>query len=946
MILHIDLETRSTLELPEVGVHKYATGEHTDVWCMGWAFDDEEPAIWTPGVAPWPAIIHHVRAGGLVTAHNAAFELQIWNHILVPRYGWPVLKPSQVRCSMACCYAMALPGSLEKAAAAVGIQQQKDLKGGRLMLQMSRPKGFDLLGDPIWWDDEDKRQSLYEYCKQDVRVEQALGARLLPLSPDEQALWELDYAINERGLYLDQPAIVSAMAIIEREQRRLEGEIRRRTESAVGSPAEVAALTRWVRDQGVVLDGLAKSDVVELLHRDELPAHVRAVLRIRQEYAKTSTAKLNRMRDAASADGRIRFTMQYHGAGTGRWAGRRIQPQNLPRSTVSHEAIEEMLEYLPTTTPERAIEWLDLYYGEPMSMISNCLRGLICAAPGKTLVAGDFSNIEGRVLAWLAGEEWKLNAFRDFDAGVGPDIYKLSYSKSFGVPVSDITKDQRQIGKVMELACFGGETQVLTDNGVKPILEVTTEDKVWDGHEWVRHRGLVYQGTKRVIDLAGVEVTPDHLIKTGRTWKRAEQLAMSGSTRCRALATGSENLPSWPTGSGQPEDHRPWCGFSVRVAPRGTKSMTTTSAMKKVRGATSARRSSLPIGERIFGATQISSRVTTTGGGSLIASRPVLTDVTTRRIGDTQTTEDGAFEYMNPGEQTAARFSPTSWGLTGGTKRIWNWIERMWTRAMSRGTCSLSRGMRTQGIEERSERCSGTFSNWRPVYDLVLAGPRNQFTIITDDGPLLVHNCGYQGGVGAFQTMARGYGVKVTDERANEIKTLWRDSHPRVVSYWWDLERAALEAVAHPGAKVTVRQTAFIVKGSFLFAKLPSGRMLTYPYPVLKAIETPWGEMKEQLHYWHVDGLTNKWEETHTYGGKLAENLTQAVARDVLAEAITRVSQWGFDVVLHVHDEIVAEMRWEPDWLEYLVTQMKVLPAWATGLPVAAEGWQGRRYRK
>ena len=265
MILHIDFETRSTLELPEVGVHKYSTHPSTDVWCLGFAFGDDEPEI-IPGAEFTEKqsryLFDHVRTGGVVTAHNAAFELQIWNHILVPRYGWPVLKPSQVRCTMAQAYSMSLPGSLEKAAAAVGIQQQKDLKGGRLMLQMSRPKGFDLLGDPIWWDDEDKRQTLYEYCKQDVRVEQALGARLLPLSPDEQALWELDYAINERGLYLDQPAIISAMAIIEREQRRLEAEIRRRTESAVGSPAEVAALTRWVRDQGVDLDGLAKSGIV------------------------------------------------------------------------------------------------------------------------------------------------------------------------------------------------------------------------------------------------------------------------------------------------------------------------------------------------------------------------------------------------------------------------------------------------------------------------------------------------------------------------------------------------------------------------------------------------------------------------------------------------------------------------------------------------------------
>ena len=194
--------------------------------------------------------------------------------------------------------------------------------------------------------------------------------------------------------------------------------------------------------------------------------------------------------------------------------------------------------------------------------------------------------------------------------------------------------------------------------------------------------------------------------------------------------------------------------------------------------------------------------------------------------------------------------------------------------------------------------------------------------------------------------MARGYGVKVTDERANEIKQLWRDSHPRVVSYWWDLERAALEAVAHPGAKVSVRQTAFIVKGSFLFAKLPSGRMLTYPYPVLKAIETPWGEMKEQVHYMKVNGLTNKWGESHAYGGLWAENITQAVARDVLAHAMTLLTAKGHAIVLTIHDEIVAEGVYsEQDKIEFLAG-MSTVPPWATGLPVATEGWAGSRYRK
>ena len=655
MILHLDFETRSTLELPDVGLDRYAAHPTTDVWCVAYAEGDGAPRLLTPeGFQDFCPI----GPDDLVYAHNAAFELAIWNQIMAPRYGWTPLKPSQMRCTMAMAYAMALPGSLEKAAAALGITEQKDLKGGRLMLQMSRPRGFDVLGDPIWWDDAAKLQTLYDYCKQDVRVEQQLTTRLFPLSTSEQQLWELDYAINHRGLPLDASAIAAALAIIAVEQRRLEARIRELTDGAVGSPAEVAGLTRWITAQGVAIDSLARADVGALLHRDGLPSCVHDALLCRQDYAKTSTAKLGRMRDAISADGRIKYTMQYHGAATGRWAGRRIQPHNMPRPSISHQEVDAILDTIPTLPTARATEYIGALYGEPLSIISDCLRGLICAPEGKTLVAGDFANIEGRVLAWLAGETWKLDAFRAFDEQTGPDIYKLSYAKSFGIPVESVTKDQRFVGKVQELAL------------------------------------------------------------------------------------------------------------------------------------------------------------------------------------------------------------------------------------------------------------------------------------------------GYQGGVGAFQTMARGYGLTITDERANEIKVLWREAHPCIVAFWFDLERAVYDAMTHPQVVVPCRATSFVVKGSFLFCRLPSGRVLTYPYPKLKMIETPWGEMKEQLHYLKVNGLSNKWEETHTYGGSLAENITQAVARDVLAEALTRVSANGYDVILHVHDEIVAEMPEQGNWTENFCTQMAVVPKWATGLPIAVEGWQGQRYRK
>ncbi len=664
--LHLDFETRSTAELKEVGLDNYARHPDTEPWCLAWAFGDDEPALWVPGGPPPLDVLLHVRDGGLVVAHNAAFEWAIWNQVCGPRYGWPALSITQMRCTMAACYAMALPGSLEKAAAALGITQQKDLAGGRLMMQMSRPRELKPDGTLIWWDEPAKVRALYEYCQQDVRVEQALDQRLMPLSEAEQRLWEVDHAINQRGLYVDQPAILSAIQVVRCEADRLNQDIRTITANTVGFTSEVARLTQWIRGRGVVLDGLAKSAVLDALTLETLPQDVRAALLTRQEAGKTSTAKLQTMLTAASADGRVKNTMQYHGAGTGRWAGRRIQPHNLPRPTLSRPEVEQVLEFLPRLPTDEAIRRMELIYGQPLSVVSDCLRGMICAAPGNELLAGDYANIEGRGIAWLAGEDWKLDAFRAQDANTGPEIYVLTAEKMYPHKKGMITKKspERQIGKVAELAC------------------------------------------------------------------------------------------------------------------------------------------------------------------------------------------------------------------------------------------------------------------------------------------------GYQGGVGAFQTMANTYLVKVPDAEAEIIKTQWREAHPKIVQYWYDLDAAVIEAVMHPGLKTfagpTGRHSTFLVKGSFLLCKLPSGRVLTYPYPKLKSKETPWGDMKEQLHYMTVDGLSGKWVETSTYGGKLAENITQAVCRDLLAHSLQICEANGYPVVLHVHDEIVVELdETRARTVEAQVYEaMASTPEWATGLPVVIEGWRGKRYRK
>lgn len=452
--LHIDFETRSELDLIQVGQHNYARHSSTDVWCMSWAIGGEEPRILASTRFDHDeagAALEHVEHGGRVVAHNAPFELAIWNQIMVPRYGWPELKPEQTYCTMAMAYAMGLPGALEDAALALGLHMLKDAEGRALMLRMSRPRSFLPYGTPVWWEDADKLTRLYAYCQQDVRVERELETRLLPLSDKERQVWLMDYAINQRGVAVDLETTKAAIAMAETVKEKCSDELTKITGGAVQSITAVAAFKEWIAAQGVVVDSLAKQDVVDLLATD-LPDNVARALTLRQEAGKASAAKLDRIADSAGNDGRLRGLYQYHGAGTGRWAGRGVQVHNLPRDMPSRDAVEKILQLVR----EGKHEAIDAVYGPPLTMISKCLRSFFVAPPGKVLVSGDWANVEGRGQSWFAGEQWKLDAFRAADAGTGPGIYELAYSRMFGVPVESVKdpSEERQVGKVSELA-FG-----------------------------------------------------------------------------------------------------------------------------------------------------------------------------------------------------------------------------------------------------------------------------------------------------------------------------------------------------------------------------------------------------------------------------------------------------------------------------------------------------------
>lgn len=488
----VDFETFSEVPLPDVGADAYARHRSTDLLCMAWAIGDEEPQLWLPEAQEgWTGenclrcnghgediearacracggtgerygthygfperLAQHIGHGGAINAWNAAFERLIWRHVGQRKYGFPAVADDQWWCTAAQAANMALPRALDDAAAAIGGAAQKDATGHRIMLQLSQPRRPSKANPLTRWTPEaapEKFAALYAYCLQDVRAERGVGQRLYALSSWERQLYLLDQQINDRGVRIDRPLIEAAQRVVQQTLGELDAEMARVTRGAVEATTQVGRLVDWLNKQGVACDSVAAGAVENMLARPDLPWAAGEALRLRQEAAKSSTGKLDAMARAAGPDDRIRGSLLYCGAArTRRWSGRLHQPQNFPRGD---EAVLADVDGAVAALATGNAGLVRALYGNPMDVVASCLRPMMVAAPGRDLMACDFANIEGRVLAWMAGEDWKLQAFRDYDRGSGPDLYKVAYARAYGGSPAAVTKAQRQVGKVMELAC-------------------------------------------------------------------------------------------------------------------------------------------------------------------------------------------------------------------------------------------------------------------------------------------------------------------------------------------------------------------------------------------------------------------------------------------------------------------------------------------------------------
>lgn len=686
MILWNDIETRSPFDLKSQGLYKYSEG--AEIILNAWAVD-EGPIHVEEHISD--EFLYYAQRCDKAIAHNDEFERTIWSKF----YPWMGLDFPWY-CTMRQARRHGLPGALDKLCDVLKIDANKAKhKDGRRLIQIFcvPNKETGVYGDkhshPEDW------AKFKAYAGHDIIAMKEVH-RIVPTWNDEieKEITHLDAVINARGMVVDVPFAKQVVATLATDAAKLADKTYAATAGQVAKATQVSKLLKYLLDEhGVDLPDMTSATIERRMNDEALPEEVRELLRLRQLSSKTSTGKYAALLRGVSSDGRLRGTMAYCGAmRTGRWAGQRFQPHNLPRlpAGVEPEDVQFEIECMQSGM------WDLLCERGYSDMAATAVRGCVVASEGRTLKVGDYANIEGRIVAWLAGEQWKLDAFREYDAGTGPDLYKLAYARAFGIRPEDVLKHMRQIGKVMELMLgFGG--------GVGAFIT-----------------GAATYG----IDL--------------------DDMARHA-------------LPEVP--------------MRVRM----------------------------------------------------------------------------------------------------DAEAFWRETQPVWD-------------------EKKQEWKKGKFSDYGLAKDTFVA--------------------------------------------CDSLKRLWREAHPKIAAFWYDLENAVKEILRDRGGGRAVGKLWVDMKGTWLRIGLPSGRYLCYPAAQLS---------NGSITYMGQHQYTRQWTRLSTYGGKVVENATQAAARDVLVHGLLTAAAEDYDVVLHVHDEGVAD---DVKPLDGFLKCLGKLPPWAEGLPLAVAGAEMTRYRK
>ena len=477
--LNIDIETYSGTDLTKAGVYRYVEDTDFEILLFAYSFDGGkvECIDLVSGYEELPDEVLHalVDRNVIKKAFNAQFE-----RVCIAKHFGIYLDVRQWRCTAVAATTVGLPGHLDAVGKALKLDVQKDAIGKALIKYFSVPCKATKINEGRTRNyphhNPEKWQQFIDYCIRDVEVEMAVGKTIEPLldigsdnAAFEHALYSLDQHINDTGVLIDRQLVENAIKVYEEYTKVL---VRRSKQlTGLSNPNSVGQLTEWLEAQGVTVENLQKDTVTDIL-KQELPDSVREVLEIRQELSLSSVKKYDAMLGAICSDNRVRGILQFYGAGrTGRWAGRIIQPQNLPRAELpDYDVAREALRTGDT-------EWIEMLYDNVPYALAAMIRTMIIAPPGKVLAVSDFSAIEARVIAWLAGEKWRQEVFASHGK-----IYEASAAQMFHIPIESVDKKLRQKGKVSELALgyqggpgaliqMGALDMGLAEEELKPLVD-------------------------------------------------------------------------------------------------------------------------------------------------------------------------------------------------------------------------------------------------------------------------------------------------------------------------------------------------------------------------------------------------------------------------------------------------------------------------------------------
>lgn len=1003
-VLHLDVESYSEADLKRVGLYRYAEDLTTELNVVCYAFDDDPVRAWLPqalvpmaaippdalwqnGACP-ESIVNHIRSGGIVAAHNAQFERIVLN-ALGPQHGIPRLEIGQMRCTAAKAAAAGIPRNLGDAAKALGTHLKDDV--GRVnMLALSRPrtgkdKRYSMADYPLRWRD------LIAYCMDDVRAERDLDRSLPDLSETEQRVYELDQVINDRGIRVDIPAVKATLALVNEHKANLEDAFRTQTGYEVTQTGKVAD---WVRSHGYPqLPDLQAASVIAALGDPDCPEDVRRVLAIRTTHAMKAVAKYEVMLDAVSAGDRLRGMLLYHGAGTGRWCltgdHEVLTPAGWTRldewrggslfvcdeagAGRFDEAVAQAFPYAgklvewdcerfaQRATPEHRMPVVGHLGGVPVSAVHTKMK-----IPRTVRTSESSRYSEAQIRFFVMAQA---------DGHCSDDAWKFSFTK------------QRKVFRcrhILRLLALPFTERVYPNNAGKPrtVFEVRhSRSPAWTralgpGKEFpwemlYAHHDAFFDELERWDGYRCGPKSVQYSTISRHNADFVQAKAHLSGRQCNALTKDrTAEHPEWNVAY--------ICNIWLSDAPASTRDLgrTETDFTGEVY---------CPATATGYFLVRRNGRCWITGNSSLLVQlqnlyRPAIKDqdvaIDAFTAGDLQWVKDlygiepmkvfaSCIRGMLVPEEGKALLALDYAGIEN---RILPWMfGEEWKLAAFR---AFDRGEGPDLYKLAYARAFGV-------------KPEKVTDAQRQVGKVMELSLGYEGGVSAFATMAKTYRLDLVEltnlampaipdetlyeaERAwqwayeqsraptgmakevflvcDSLKRLWRANHPAVVRGWKDMVDAAVAAVRRPGKVYCIpnKRIAFKKDGRWLWMRLPSGRKIGYFMPEVAED----GDGRQQLTYLGVDTKTRRWMRVPTYGGRITENADQAIARDILVRGMFNLDAAGYPLVLTVHDELVAEVPEGFGSVEEAVALACDAPAWAEGLPLAASGWRGKRYRK